>query len=141
MPFFDSSQPPPSTPIHSNCSCLFYCKGQYFLARAPSYPSTGIRGPSLGDDVEVTMEVAPGAYHYPFYLFWFLKGECTRRDSSGTTQMDNLIRADALLPCLFLHHSADLLQLRIDSCSHQPSFKPPYKTMKPSHGGDGAFGF
>lgn len=47
----------------------FSPRRQCFLDRSPGYSSQGIRGPPLGEDVAVTMEVASRAYHRPSIYF------------------------------------------------------------------------
>lgn len=60
----------PASPSHPSPPCLsFSPRRQYFLGRSPGYSSQGIRGPPPGEDVEVTMEVALGAYHHPSIYF------------------------------------------------------------------------
>lgn len=87
------------SPIYSISPCLSYSpRRQCFLGRSPGYSSQGIRGPPPGGDVGSNHGGGPRGLSPTQYLFWFLKGDCTCRDGLGTTQMDNLITDDALLP-------------------------------------------
>lgn len=61
LPCLFSSHVGPNHPGPPRLS--FSPRRQYFLDRSPGYSSQGIRGPPLGEDVAVTMEVASGAYH------------------------------------------------------------------------------
>lgn len=134
------------SPIYSISPCLSYSpRRQCFLGRSPGYSSQGIRGPPPGGDIGSNHGGGPRGLSPTQYLFWFLKGDCTCRDGLGTTQMDNLITDDALLPCSFSSllppHPPDPKHPRVDTCPCQPSAKPPHETMRPSCGAGGAFGF